>query len=252
MNLSGYVQLRRGILDHTISGDLSLQEFAAFTVLVLLADKSTGAGKINGPVLRTWLPGLSEDGAKRVLQSLEEKQYLFRRITPRSPLAYPYWVNRYRPTVGPHKLRQLSLEQVFQTKDPNDIRYIDTALEGALETSLDTALEGALDTAHYNKTEKKKDKLKEKPSIGKVECASSCLPNANDVSTAKSAAHAPYDPGDAHAISAQCAHGDFVAASDYRDTGAITATPRSAAPGDPKFLQRMSELNKRNDELRNQ
>ncbi len=117
MNLSGYVPLRRGILHHTMDGSLTLQEFAAFTTLVMLADKATGAGKINGPVLRTFLPGLTVDAAKRVLQSLEEKRYIFRKITPRSPILYPFWVNRYRPTVGPYRLLQLSLVEVFETKD---------------------------------------------------------------------------------------------------------------------------------------
>jgi hypothetical protein len=163
MNFGGYVPVRRGILDHTMSGELSLQEFAALTTLILLADKSTGSGKINGPVLRTYLPGLSADAAKRVLHSLETKGYIFRQITPRSPLVYAYWVSKYEPTTGPHKMLQLSTEQALATQDVNSLRYVKRAPDSALGTPLESAPEGALEGAHYNKKKKEKDTHKENP-----------------------------------------------------------------------------------------
>lgn len=174
MIFAGYVPLRRGLLEHTMRGELSSQEAIVLTVLILLADKSTGRGYINGPVLRTYLPDFSRDAAKRVLESLEDKHYIYRKIIPRSPIVYPYWVNRFIPSTGPYKLLQLSLEQVFESKDIKDIKYIkaapDTALEGAPESAPDPAPEGA----HYNNKENKKNKKKDNPLIVNDECAYSC------------------------------------------------------------------------------
>ena len=145
---AGWVPLRRGLLDHLRTGELSTHEGMTFVVLLMLADKETGRGLINAPVLRTYLPELSKDAAKRVLTSLEAKQYIFREITPRSPLIYPFWVNGYRPTTGRLKLRQLDLSKVFGSRSLTDMIYTSLAPEGAPEG------------AHYNKKEKNTDKEK--------------------------------------------------------------------------------------------
>lgn len=155
MNFIGYVQLRRGIMDHLVDGRLSNNEALVLIWLIMLADKSTGAGTINAPSLRAFVPGLSYHAAKRVLLSLEEKRYIFRHIVPFSKLVYPYWVNRYTITDGPRKLLQIDLSQVFESRNIADIRYINPALEGAREGALEGAPEPAL---YYNKGEKKNDK----------------------------------------------------------------------------------------------
>jgi hypothetical protein len=160
----GWVALRRGILQHLQEGRLSNTEALALVVLILLADKGTGAGTINAPCLRYFIPGLSSDAAKRALQSLQEKGYIFRDIKRLSVIAYPYWVNRYVVTDGRHKALQTDISRALETKDPKDIRYVPPAPEGAPEG----ALEGALPTAHYYKNRESINKNRENSIVAKV------------------------------------------------------------------------------------
>jgi hypothetical protein len=157
MNFVGYVPLRRGLLSHIQEGRLTSNEALTFVVLLLLADKETGSGTINGPALRSFMPGLSHDAAKRALLGLEEKRYIFRQIIPFSKRVYRFWVNLYMPTSGPNKLRQINLSQVFDSGDINDIEFVDPAPQGAPQTAPQGAPQGAL---HY-----KKDKEKDKENI---------------------------------------------------------------------------------------
>jgi hypothetical protein len=89
MNFSGWVAVRRGLLEHMVTGDLSMSETMVLTVLILLADSGNGRGYINGPSLRAWIPELEYDSAKQILQSLEEKRFIWRQIKHGSNAAYP-------------------------------------------------------------------------------------------------------------------------------------------------------------------
>jgi hypothetical protein len=184
----GYVPMRRGILDHLMDRRLSLQEYAALTALILLADKSTGIGKINASVLRVYVPELGENAAKRVLKSLEDKRYILRKITPRSPIIYPYAVDKYTPTVGPHKMLQLSITKARDSRRFGDIEYLkpdpdgrpESDLEGRPEGRPDGDLEGRPEGEHYNdKRERQevivntRDKENTCPTVIE-ECASTC------------------------------------------------------------------------------
>ena len=182
MNFGGYVPLRRGIIEHLMNGRLSNNEGLVLIFLIMLADKATGRGTINAPSLRTFLPELSYDAAKRALLSLEEKHYIYRQITPFSKRVYPYWVNRYTVTDGPRKLLQIDLSQVFESRNIADIRYVDPVPEGAREG----APEGARDPAlNYKKREKKQEKREYSP-IGNSVSASVCEPmkEAKPITTA--------------------------------------------------------------------
>jgi hypothetical protein len=162
--------MRRGILDHLREGKLSIHEFLALVVLIMLADKRTGAGTINAPALRYFIPELEYDAAKRVLLTLEEKRYIYRKIKPYSKIVYPFWVNRYVPSVGPHKGLQIDLAKVFESKDIKDIAYINPAPDDAPQG----APEGAPDPApNYKKGEERQEK-RNKTSISKSESASVC------------------------------------------------------------------------------
>lgn len=176
MNLAGYVPLRRAVFEHTAAGKLSSTECLVFLLLVVLADRRTGSGTINAPSLRAFLPELSYDAAKRVLCSLESKGYVFRDIVPFSKLVYRFWINKYRPTEGKYKSLQINIAKALESRDVNDIEYINPALEGALEGALETALEGA---PNYEKREERIEK-REKPSI--EVCASLCDEKRDSVS----------------------------------------------------------------------
>jgi hypothetical protein len=166
VNFVGYVPLRRGLLSHIQEGRLTNNEALTFVVLLMLADKENGSGTINSPALRSFMPGLSHDAAKRALLGLEEKRYIFRQIIPFSKRVYRFWVNLYVPTSGPNKLRQINLSEVFESKDIAGIRYVDPAPEGAPQTAPQTPPQGA---HHYKKD---KDKEKKNTPLYKEACAS--------------------------------------------------------------------------------
>ncbi len=180
MNLIGFVPLRRGIIAHTQNGNLSNTECLVLIYLIMLANKSTGAGTINAPTLRTFLPGLSYDAAKRVLLALEEKRYIFRRIVPFSKLVYQYWVNRYTPTVGRYKSLQCNLAKVFESRSVKDIEYVQPVPEDAPEAAPDGALAPPL---HYKKGEQRSEKRQYlSPNSGV--CGTECKMPQNTVSRA--------------------------------------------------------------------
>jgi hypothetical protein len=124
MKFNGWVRIDRSILELTMQGKLSNTEALVLLSLRMLADHATGMGKINGPVLRIYLPGLTPNTAKRTLQSLETKRYIFRQIIPQSRLIYPYWVNGYDIYDSSGKVRMLDLTQVFDSKDIRNLKYV--------------------------------------------------------------------------------------------------------------------------------
>jgi hypothetical protein len=162
MNFSGWVPIRRGILEHTMTGALSGTEFMVFTALVLLADKSTGRGTTNAAAIRTYLPGLKYDSAKRALLSLQVKRYIWRQISPQSKVVYPYWINRYEVTDGPHKMLQTDLSEVFEKEDISAIRYIEAAPQTPLQTALHTAPHTPLQRPLNNNKDNNKDNNNDK------------------------------------------------------------------------------------------
>jgi hypothetical protein len=147
---SGYVQLRRGIIDHLADGRLTMAEFSVFNLLLLLASSDSGMGKINAAYLRAFFGNLSADASKRVLHSLEEKGYIFRNITPRSPLLYPYWVNGYIVTFGSRLGSRLNIGKALISKDVADIQYLPCAPESAPWS--------APESAHYYKNREQRTK----------------------------------------------------------------------------------------------
>ena len=148
MNFSGYVQMRRGILEHTMSGHLSLHQYAAFLVLLMLADKSTGMGRINAPVLQTYLPDISVKACQRALERLETKGFIFREIRDHSRLVYRYWVDKFRPTAGKYRMSQTFVAEAIEKRNARYIKYVPVVPEGVLETVPEGVLETVPEGVH--------------------------------------------------------------------------------------------------------
>jgi hypothetical protein len=203
MNFTGWVPIRRSILEHTMTGALSGNEFMVLTTLILLADKSTGRGTINAPSIHTYLPGLKYDSAKRTLQSLEEQGYIWRQITPMSKLVYPYWVNRYEITDGPHSTLQTDLSQVFESRDIKDIRYVKAGPHTPLHTAARAPLQKPLHTPLQKPLNNNKDT--DKDFDNKKDNTTTDIGNASDASppvvTADSGSKAESSGADSSAIS---------------------------------------------------
>jgi hypothetical protein len=157
MIFNGLIQLRRGILEHIHSGRLSTLEFAALNCLIMLADKETGQGEINAPLLRYYFSDLSADAAQRVLSSLDRKRYIYRHNPASSKRAYPFWMNKYEVTTGQHKSRRLCLDVVARSKDLRDILYVDSSVPGATFT----ATQGATQPANSNNNRKDRKEKRE-------------------------------------------------------------------------------------------
>jgi hypothetical protein len=135
MRMSGWVALRRGIVDHLVTGKLTPNEYFALVQLILLADASTGRGTINGPTLLFWTQhAFSLDTGERVLASLHQKRYIWYRPS-RSKNAQPYWVNRYELSRGPERLRMTNLSQLFEKETICDADVLRLADHGGDHTS---------------------------------------------------------------------------------------------------------------------
>ncbi|MGC2210395.1 MAG: hypothetical protein WA532_09830 [Candidatus Korobacteraceae bacterium] len=170
MNFSGWVPIRRGLIEHLQDGRLTLMEFSVLVGLILLASKDTGSGTINANTLAAFMgEGLDYEsdvlrnrqrGKQRVLRNLESKHYIFRRIVPHSKRAYRYWVNKYQITDGPYKSRRLDLAQVFESKDIADISYVGCVAEPVVESVAHTVVESVAHTVTSNKKDKETDTQK--------------------------------------------------------------------------------------------
>ena len=205
MNFSGWVPMRRGILEHTMTEALSNNEALVLMTLILLADHKTGLGRINAPALRTYLPELSYDSAKRALLSLEEKGYIWRSIVHRAKAVYPYLINNYEISDGPNKGLHTDLSQVIESKDISQVRYVSPPPQHPLQTALrrapETTLQIPLVDALHNNNDKNINMQKEEKqttSLNKEKCATSRDHVALDVRQEERIAERTAGPGDAH------------------------------------------------------
>ena len=163
MNFNGWVAIPRSILNNTHTCKLSSTEQLVLITLTLLADHKTGSGYINAAALLTFLPELKYDTSKRVLQSLHDKGFVYRRITHASKKLYPYWIHGYQLSEGPHKMLWTNLSEVFVSKDTSYIRYEKDAPEAPLDHHLDHHPDHHPDDAPNNNTDTNNDKNKDNP-----------------------------------------------------------------------------------------
>jgi len=97
---AGWVQKRRGILDHLQAGELPPTEYAVHDLLLLLADSSTGGYSINANGVKYFTGGtIPLRSAQRALRNLHEKGFIWYRPTNDNRVQ-PYFINRYLLTTG--------------------------------------------------------------------------------------------------------------------------------------------------------
>lgn len=166
MNNNGWVQLRRGILDHLLDGRLTATECFSLVLLIVLADGSTGGGIINAPLLCYWMGHLfNQNTAARVLSELHRKRYIWYRAS-RSKAGQKYFINRYFLTKGRMIGRMTNLFELFDQEDAS----VDDVLRHAGDrANHDEPLcvdhdrdHGADHHADNNNTETETEKKKEK------------------------------------------------------------------------------------------
>ena len=191
MNFSGYVPVRRGLIEHTMDGRMTNNEALVFVWLLLLADRKTGSYTINQPTLRSFLPGLSKGAAQDALEGLERKGYIFRDVQPRAKVAYRYWINGFAPTDGPHKSSTLDLSEVFATKDPSRLRYVKDPPETQPVTQPETRPVTQPQSPNSNKKEKEKgeERPEKETSMGSKRGESCGDGNSESASDSQSETH---------------------------------------------------------------
>jgi hypothetical protein len=120
MNLSGgWVQIRRGLLQHLHDGRLTPGEFTAMVLMILLADSDTGiwTGCSEG---LSYVSGrqVSAKAAKDALRSLEAKGYILRDRTQGQRGIHPILLDKYLVTTGNLRGKRLTLAATTDCKRP--------------------------------------------------------------------------------------------------------------------------------------
>jgi hypothetical protein len=148
ITLNGYVQKRRGVLQHLVDGRMTPNEYLVFDILLILADHNTGCGMINASAIVFWSGGqLSVDGADRALRGLDKKNYIVREISAGRMGLYPYRIQNYelfwRDAKGAEHVRRTRFD-----KKTNKIETIEELLEAfGAQPAEATAEDGAEETA---------------------------------------------------------------------------------------------------------
>jgi len=164
MNFTGWVAIPRSVLSNTHTDRLSNTEQLVFLTLYLLADAKTGSGHINAAALIAFLPEMKYDTSKRVLQSLQDKGFIYRRITHASKKLYSYWIHGYQISDGVNRLLWTNLSEVFVTKDISAIRYQKAAPEMPPDRPPDVSPDIPPDVPLNNNKDTDKDTHKDNPS----------------------------------------------------------------------------------------
>jgi hypothetical protein len=184
-----FVKIRRGILQHIETRNLSPSEFAALMVIILSADKASGVWFGCSLALSAKFGGtLSSKGAKDILRSLETGGYVKRFRTHGQRGNYPILVNNYEITVGDLSAYLINTEGTTDWKNPAAHRVPDDVTESVPERvtdsvplsrptrpqDLDTSISQERKTLSdvVGKPEKNEKKLKENPGFPDVSGAS--------------------------------------------------------------------------------
>lgn len=168
---AGWVQYRRGILDHVLNDRITGLEHYALSQLILLADAATGGDRINAPVLCYYCGhAFNHDTAGRILASLHSKGYIWYRAKPYSKKPQPYWVHGYVLTKGLYKLRRINLSQLLDKETISQQDVWNLALQ---PTEQDTVQPTEQDADNY-KTGYMKQETQENYSISTDVCATAC------------------------------------------------------------------------------
>jgi hypothetical protein len=96
--LNGFVKVRRGIVEHLHNGQMNLNEFACYCVLLLKADYKTGVAWVNSGDFM--LGDVSLSSVQRALLNLEQNQYIKRFVLAGSKKPYPVLIDKFEIADG--------------------------------------------------------------------------------------------------------------------------------------------------------
>jgi len=113
----GYVQVRRGLLEHVRRGDITPLGLSAYALMLLGADSRTGIwwGSAKGLAADF---GFVERTARDLLESLEAAGHIKRFATPGRHGNYPILLDGYEVRHGVNEDRRLSAKATMDWKNP--------------------------------------------------------------------------------------------------------------------------------------
>jgi hypothetical protein len=170
ITLNGYVQKRRGVLQHLVDGRMTPNEYFVFDILLILANHKTGCGMINAPAIVFWSGGqLSVDGADRALRGLDKKNYIVRESNPGRMGLYPYCIQNYevfwRDAEGAEHVRRTQFdrktnktETIEELLEAFGAQAAEDSAEEAAEDSAEETAEATAEVATRDKEQGTKDK----------------------------------------------------------------------------------------------
>ncbi len=134
----GYVQKRRGVLEHLERGSLTLLEYGAFDFLLMSADAATGTwwGSAEDLSRACGAKDVDSRKARRLLESLEGKRYIRRFLILGSHSRYPVLLHQYFATKGAANGKVLnawkssSYEGLVWEWPPGDAREVSVTCPG--------------------------------------------------------------------------------------------------------------------------
>ncbi len=112
---AGFMPIRRGILEHIRSGDLTHQEALAYLVIILEADCATGIWRGSAKALGPY--NYSNRAARHILRSLHQKQYIKSFCRQGRRGNYIVLVNKFPITRGKWKGKQLDATKTLNPKE---------------------------------------------------------------------------------------------------------------------------------------
>ena len=148
--MSGFVKIRRGILDHLLSGLISIFEFGIYVILHLQADYRTGVWTGSAPRLRAAGPrGARMRDLQRALHRLGEIGFIRIFRTPGKRGNYHVLIHKFESTDTALSGKRLnafkssSWEQlVFEVCTDDNTDSTDSDTDAHTDTATDSALKG--------------------------------------------------------------------------------------------------------------
>lgn len=114
---SGFIKLRRGIIEHLQSGRMTADEFCVFSLLLPLADFRSGTWQGSGVALSTYLSAWSLRKCQRVLKSLAGKGYITLRSMRGKMGNYPIVIHNFHEPVEKVTTPETPVAQSDDTRD---------------------------------------------------------------------------------------------------------------------------------------
>lgn len=110
MSEGNFTRVRNDLIDdHLKDGEISISQFVIYLVMIRRADWTTGVFRGNAETIATHLGGqLSPQQVNKMLTEMQKAGYIKRFQVQGKPGFYPILINKFEPTLGPHKGKRLN------------------------------------------------------------------------------------------------------------------------------------------------